>query len=114
MNMNVECACGQVTHFVEINGIVCRDMNAHGNCAASYSCVNCNMPFDLPETKPHPVTDPAEPAIDYDKAFDKMKVAELRAACEAKGLSSDGIRAELIERLKKAEDDDEESDEPEE
>ena len=52
--MKIECPrCGFVTQFVEADGLVRRDMKAHGNNEDKLACFNCNTPLKL-KSPPEP------------------------------------------------------------
>jgi len=75
--MRIQCPrCSFVTQFVEADGIVRRDFNAHGNRADTLSCFNCNTPLHK-EAPPEPskVEKPSEPvkAEPEKKTFTKTR-----------------------------------------
>lgn len=62
----IECDCGQVTEFVEENGVFYRNQKRHGNNAKGLTCFNCNRELTIP-------SDLIEPEINKDMEAPKKK-----------------------------------------
>ena len=112
----IQCSCGQENQIVLIDGVWCYDVERHGNGEpCNGRCFNCSAVLIdeviFPPAEPEPEIPTDDGADDVESSM-AMKRAELLACAADMGLDvpKNATKAEILELIEQADEDDPDAD----